>query len=77
MMNRRVFLGAIASAFVADPERLLWTPGAKLISIPKPLTLHEQYIRGNSVMFPAIITLIDLIDPDGGTRRPCKTFPFF
>ena len=38
-MNRRLFLGAIASAFVADPERLLWRPGAKLISIPKPRKL--------------------------------------
>lgn len=32
-MNRRSFLGLMA-AFVADPERLLWVPGKKLISIP-------------------------------------------
>jgi hypothetical protein len=28
--------GSIASAFALDPERALWIPGAKLISIPKP-----------------------------------------
>lgn len=35
-MNRRGFLGAIAAALVLDPERALWVPGAKKISIPKP-----------------------------------------
>ena len=35
-MNRRGFLAALAGAFVADPERALWVPGQKVISIPKP-----------------------------------------
>lgn len=36
-MNRRLFLAALAGAFVAPgPEKLLWVPGRKLISIPKP-----------------------------------------
>lgn len=38
-MNRRGFLGmlgAASAAAVLDPERLLWTPGRKLISIPNP-----------------------------------------
>lgn len=38
-MNRRGFLslfGAVAAAAALDPERLLWVPGAKVISIPKP-----------------------------------------
>lgn len=38
-MNRRGFLQALAgaaSAMTFDPERALWTPGKKLISIPKP-----------------------------------------
>lgn len=50
MNTRRGFLallgGALATAAI-DPERLLWTPGAKLISIPNgvvsanpPLTLE-------------------------------------
>jgi len=34
-MNHRIFLSALASAFALDPERLLWTRGKKLISIPK------------------------------------------
>ncbi len=37
-MNRRAFLAALvgAAAAAADPERLLWVPGRKLISIPAP-----------------------------------------
>jgi hypothetical protein len=36
MINRRGFLSFIpaAAAIAADPERLLWVPGKKLISIP-------------------------------------------
>jgi len=36
MINRRGFLASLAAAVFADPERLLWRPGAKTISIPKP-----------------------------------------
>jgi hypothetical protein len=39
MTHRRGFLGllgAFAATAVCDPERLLWTPGRKLISIPAP-----------------------------------------
>src|SRR5215831_3822322 len=38
-LNRRGFLQsgiAVASALALDPERLLWTPGAKTIFIPPP-----------------------------------------
>ena len=37
-MNRRSFLSTMlgAGAFALDPERALWVPGAKLISIPVP-----------------------------------------
>jgi hypothetical protein len=38
-MNRRGFLSALIAAGTAaaiDPEKLLWEPGRKLISIPKP-----------------------------------------
>lgn len=34
-MTRRFFTSAL-SAFALDPERLLWVPGAKMISIPAP-----------------------------------------
>lgn len=36
-MNRRAFLASLASvagALTLDPEKLLWVPGRKLISIP-------------------------------------------
>lgn len=37
MVTRRGFLASLAAALVApDPERLLWRPGARLISIPRP-----------------------------------------
>jgi hypothetical protein len=39
MINRRGFLGLLgggATALALDPERLLWVPGAKTISIPRP-----------------------------------------
>jgi len=40
-MNRRGFLGSLA-AFAAqctlDPELALWKPGAKTISVPKPVS---------------------------------------
>jgi hypothetical protein len=38
-MNRRGFLGALlggVAALAVDEERLLWVPGKRLISIPKP-----------------------------------------
>lgn len=36
MLNRRGFLAALAggAAVAADPERLLWRPGAKVYSLP-------------------------------------------
>lgn len=40
-MNRRGFLAALAGAFVVDPERALWVPGKKLISIPKPSNVQS------------------------------------
>ncbi len=39
MTSRRTFLGGLAGLIagaVLDPERLLWVPGKKLISIAKP-----------------------------------------
>lgn len=38
MTSRRSFFAALAgaAAIALDPERDLWLPGAKLISIPKP-----------------------------------------
>jgi hypothetical protein len=62
-VNRRGFLGAVAAALVPgalfghDPERLLWVPGKKLISVPKPAAdgiwlsanLGYPYDRGHAL----------------------------
>lgn len=46
-MNRRSFflktlLSAVAAGATLDPERLLWRPGQRLISIPRPRLLWKQ-----------------------------------
>lgn len=57
-INRRSFLTAAVAALVLDPERLLWVPGKKVYSIPKPepktfiLALHP-------------ITKVDWLSIDG------------
>jgi hypothetical protein len=61
-LNRRAFFQRAALATVAlavDPERLLWTPGAKRIFIPKPsppATLEEIFARhGIACETPVIV----------------------
>jgi hypothetical protein len=46
-MNRRAFFATIAAGLAAsaDPERLLWVPGRKLISIP-PITATPLWNLG-------------------------------
>lgn len=47
-MKRRRFIGALlggASAFALDPERALWVPGKKLISIPTNDQVHFYVLR--------------------------------
>jgi hypothetical protein len=48
-LSRRGFLGTVAAALVLDPERALWVPGKKLISVPKAkMPLIEMVeIRGS------------------------------
>jgi len=44
-MNRRGFLGFLGAAIAGatlDPERLLWEPGKKLISIPPIVTTCDD-----------------------------------
>lgn len=50
-MNRRGFLGAIAAAVAGatlDPDRALWVPGRKLISIPAPLRGGENIFNADN-----------------------------
>ncbi len=56
LMQRRAFLGMLGAAAL-DPERLLWTPGRKLISIPPHLSLH--YLLGGCVTAPGKVMLWD------------------
>lgn len=50
-MNRRGFLGFLGAAIVGatlDPEKAIWEPGRKLISIPRVSTVgtfNALYIR--------------------------------
>jgi hypothetical protein len=44
-VNRRGFLAAALGALAYDPERALWTPGKKLISIPRPVDLYAFALR--------------------------------
>jgi|GEM_PF-5437520 len=69
-LTRRSFLAAIAGAFVVDPERALWTPGAKLISIPasiikpEPLNLHISSVY-SPVRDAFLYTIRAIGDPTG------------
>jgi hypothetical protein len=43
-MTRRGLIGALIGAATMDPERLLWVPGRRGISIPKPVPIAESGI---------------------------------
>lgn len=42
-MNRRAFFSTLIGAMTLDPERALWVPGKKLISIPKTSVRARPY----------------------------------
>jgi len=55
-MNRRGFLTAIAAAVAGstiDPERLLWVPGRKLISIPREARVLRAVLQSSTTRFDA------------------------
>lgn len=61
LMNRRGFLSALvgfAAGATLDPERLLWVPGKKLISIPAPRVVKYLPVKyGVKVCVPyALLT---------------------
>jgi hypothetical protein len=50
MLTRRALLAAFSGAAL-DPERLLWQPGAKLISIPRECrSLHSNLLSESSYL---------------------------
>jgi hypothetical protein len=44
MLTRRGLLAVLAGA-VVDPERLIWRPGTKLISIPRPRVVIAEELE--------------------------------
>ncbi len=42
-VGRRNFLAALLGSAAIDPERLLWIPGKKVISVPKPSLPQALY----------------------------------
>lgn len=71
-MNRRGFLGMLGAALAGstvDPEKLLWVPGAKTISIPKAISVSEESIANLALeeflaryITPAARSIADAID---------------
>ena len=53
ILSRRGFLSAFGATAVLDPERLLWRPGAKHISIPKPTWVGLDW--SNTVSYTQLI----------------------
>ena len=52
MTSRRGFLSFIGAALASatlDPERLLWVPGAKTISIPEPRDISSEDISSEVI----------------------------
>ena len=68
MTTRRSFLASVAAAlagaaaFEKDPERALWVPGKKLISVPAPgpYCIDEEFVR--CYILPAIRFSMDSMD---------------
>lgn len=57
MTSRRSFLAAMAAACVLDPERLLWVPGAKMISIPaRPFLAVGDIVTIGGIPWRYIVT---------------------
>lgn len=51
-MTRRSFLAAAASAFTLDPDRALWTPGAKTISVAAPT--RRELLMPDYMFYPYV-----------------------
>lgn len=53
-MTRRSFLGALAAALVLDPEKALWLPGRKLVSIPKRRKRVNRLLTSDMILDAAL-----------------------
>jgi hypothetical protein len=68
-MTRRGFLGALLAGAVLDPERALWRPGAKLISIPSPPSLSVRVLRVYDIERDQWLARVDVL-PGFGLEMP-------
>jgi len=73
-MNRRNFLsilGTVAATAALDPERLLWVPGAKMISVPadRKIALLETDDWWNAGM-----TIFPVYDKNGRLCAPAAYY---
>jgi hypothetical protein len=60
-VNRRNFLAALAAAAL-DPERLLWLPGTKLISIPRPgRVINVTKPMRFAVVWPPALWMVEVV----------------
>lgn len=50
-MDRRSFLASLLATATLDPGRLLWVPGQKLISIPRPGFTSGMELIKNQLWF--------------------------
>ena len=60
MLNRRGFIGALTGVLtgaVLDPEKLLWVPGEKHFSIPRPRNRGVTVVRFDGIVAPGTAAL--------------------
>lgn len=72
-MRRRGFLGALGAAIAGatlDPERALWEPGKKLISIPAPRVWP-------ALNFGDVVTFAGIYAVNPVTREPLEVLKQF
>lgn len=71
LVTRRGFFGLLAGAaagFVADPERALWVPGRRLISIPRP-SIGNRYVPEDIVSRMVLVALQNQLEVQGAMNR--------
>jgi hypothetical protein len=59
VIGRRGFLAALAAAFVVDPDRLLYVPGKKFISIPAPPLIPLRWMQEFDLRTCSMVSAID------------------
>jgi hypothetical protein len=74
-MTRRSLFGILAAAVAIDPERLLWAPGKKLISIPKEPALYEHVFTEQEIIAAMNEMLPDIVSDMADAGVSFVTYP--